>query len=92
MYYKSHKINFGRGGSYIASPDWIKNKKGTKNPNLNKKENKCFKYAITVALNYEEIKIDPQKITKIKPYIDKYNWEGINYRSEKDDWEKFAKN
>ena len=27
LYYKCHKINFKRGGSYIDSPDWIKNKK-----------------------------------------------------------------
>ena len=33
-------------------------------------------------LNYEEIKTDPQRITKIKPFITKYNWEGINHSSE----------
>ena len=27
LYYKCHKINLSRGGSYIDSPDWIKNKK-----------------------------------------------------------------
>ena len=32
LYYKSHKINPNRGGSYIDSPDWIKNKKGAINP------------------------------------------------------------
>ena len=26
-----------------------------------------------------------ERITKIKLYIDKYNWKGINYPSEKDD-------
>ena len=25
------------------------------------------------------------------PSINKYNWKGINYPSEKDDWEKFEK-
>ena len=29
LYYKRHKINPNRGGSYIDSPDWIKNKKAT---------------------------------------------------------------
>ena len=33
-----------------------------------------------------------QKITKIKPFINKYNWEGITLPSEKDDWETFEKN
>ena len=53
---------------------------------INKKDDKCFQYAVTVALNHEEIEKHPQKIKKIKPFIDKYNWQGINYPSEKDDW------
>ena len=43
-------------------------------------------------LNYEEIIKDPQGITKIKPFINKYKWEGIHYSSEKDDQKKFEKN
>ena len=27
LHYKCHKINPNSGGSYIDSPDWIKNKK-----------------------------------------------------------------
>ena len=27
LYCKCHKINLNRGGSYLYSPDWIKNKK-----------------------------------------------------------------
>ena len=59
---------------------------------MNKKDNKCFPYAVTAALSYEEIKKDPQKITKIKPFIKKYNWEGIYFPSEKDYWKTFEKN
>ena len=91
LYYKCHKINLNRGGSCIDSSDWIKNKKATINP-INKKDNNCFHDVITVALNYDEIKKDPQRITKVKPFINKYNWEEINYPSEKDDWKKFEKN
>ena len=29
------------------------------------------------------------RISKIKPLINKYNWKGINYPSGKDDWKKF---
>ena len=36
LYYKCHKINPNRGGSYLNSPDWIKNEKATVNP-INKK-------------------------------------------------------
>ena len=32
LYYKCHKINFIYAGSYIDSPDWIKNKKASINP------------------------------------------------------------
>ena len=41
LYYNCHEINFNRGGSYIDSSDWIKNKKVTINP-INKKDSKCF--------------------------------------------------
>ena len=57
--------------SDIDSPDWIKNKKATINP-INKKDNKCFQYAITVSLNYEQIRKHVERITKIKPFINKY--------------------
>ena len=30
LYYKCHKINRNHEGSYVDSPDWIKNKKATK--------------------------------------------------------------
>ena len=90
MYYKCHKINPNRGGSYVDSPDWIRNKKAIMNP-INKKENKCFKYAITIALNYEETEKHAERITKIKPLINKYKREEINCPSEKDDWKKFEK-
>ena len=63
LYYKYHRINPNRGGSYIGSPDWIKSKKVTLNP-INKKGNRCFQYAVTVVLNYEEIKKGPQRIAK----------------------------
>ena len=56
LYYILHKISLNRGGSYIDSPDWIKNKKATINPK--NKDNECLKYAITVALNHEKIKKD----------------------------------
>ena len=34
MYYDSNKISISRGGSYIDSPKWFKNKKSTINPKL----------------------------------------------------------
>ena len=52
MHYKCHRVNFRRDGSYIDSPDWIKKKKATINPQ--NKDDKCFQYAVTVSLNYGE--------------------------------------
>ena len=37
----------------------------------------------------KKLKKDPQKKKKIKPFLKKYNWEGINITSEKYDWKKF---
>ena len=82
LYYKCYKINFNRGGSYIDSLDWIQ-KPGTNH--INQKDNKYFQYPVTVAINH--VKSD-----KIKPFINKYNWERINFQSEKDDWKKTDKN
>ena len=72
LYYKLHKISLNRGGSYIESPKWLKNKKAT----INRKNNddKCFQYDLTVALNHEQIKKESQRITKIKPFIEQCNW------------------
>ena len=50
MYYKCHKVNFRHEGSSIDSPNWIKKKKATINPE--NKDDKCFHYAVTVLLNY----------------------------------------
>ena len=91
LYYKCHKINFKRGGSYIDSPNWIKNRKATIIP-ISKKDNKYFQYTVTVVLNHEEIRKDQQRIAKIKAFIGKCNWKGINYPSEKDYWKKLEKN
>ena len=53
------------------------NKKVTVNP-INKIGNRSLEYLATVTRGN-------QKITKIKPFIDKYNKEGMNYPSEKYD-------
>ena len=48
LYNKCRKINPNHGRSCIDSPDWIKNKKAIIYP-INKKDNKCFQYAVTVS-------------------------------------------
>ena len=83
------KIDPNRGRSYTDFTDW--ETKGTINP-INKNDNKLIQYAVTIALNYEEIKKDPQRIIKIKAFFNKYNWQGINYPSAKNNLEKIRKN
>ena len=90
MYHKCHKVNFKRGDSYIDSLDWIKKKKATINPKNT--DDKCFQYAATGPLNYEEIESHPERVSNIKPFVNKYNWEGINYPSKIDEWKTFEKN
>ena len=67
LYYKLHKISLNGGRSYIDSRKWLKNKKATINPKNN--DDKCLEYAITVALNHQNIKNNPERITKIKPFL-----------------------
>ena len=74
FYYKLHKISTNRsGGSYVDSRDWIKNKKATINPK-NTNYDKCMKYAISTALNYQQIDDHPERISKTKRFINKYDW------------------
>ena len=51
-----------------------------------------FQYAVTVALNHEQIRDHPEKISKIKPFIDKYDWKEIDFPSTGKDWKKFESN
>ena len=69
--YHIHKTRLKRGKSYIKSPEWILNKRATINPK--NKDNKCFQYSITAALNHQNIENYPERISNIKPFIDKYN-------------------
>ena len=66
--YSFHKISLKRGKSYIKSPEWVLNKRATINPK--NKDNKCFQYSITVALNHQNIENHPERISNIRPFID----------------------
>ena len=91
LYYNLNKVSLRRGGSYIDSLKSVKNKRATINPQ-NKKDGRCFQYAVTVALNHEQIKDHPERISKIKPFTDKYDWKEIDFPSTGKDWKKFESN
>ena len=85
LYYDFNKISINRGASYIDSPKWIKNKKSTINPKNN--DYKCFRYAVTLALNLDKINNHPERISKTEPFIDQYNWNEKDFPSTSKDWE-----
>ena len=84
--YHIHKTSLKRGKSYIKSPEWVINKRATINPK--NKDNKCFQYSITVVLNHQNI----ERISKIEPFINQYNWEGIDFPAGIKDWKKTERN
>ena len=90
LYYDLKKISISKGGSYIDSPKWLKDKKSTINPKNN--DYKCFQYAVTLALNLDNINKNSQRISKIKPFIEEYNWKDIDFPSTSKDWKKFELN
>ena len=92
LYYvlNSKGVTISKGGSYIESPKWLKDKKCT----INQKnaDNKCFQYATILALNFNNIDKHHQRISNIKPFTDNYNWNDINFPAAKKDWNKFEVN
>ena len=68
----------------------VKDKKSTINPKNN--DDKCFHYAVTLALNLDNIDNHPERISKIKPFIDQYNWKGIDFPPTNKDWRKLELN
>ena len=88
--YIFHKVDLKRSGSYIETPDWINKKKAT--INVENDDDKCFQYSVTVALNYNEIKDHHQRVNKVKPFVNKYDWSEINFPSYVGGWKKFELN
>ena len=64
LFYDFNRVSIIKGGSYIESPKWLKDKKCTVNQKNN--DNKCFQYATTLALNFNKIDKHPQRISRIK--------------------------
>ena len=90
LYYSLRKTTLRRGKSYIKSSKWLKNKRAT--INSQNKDNECYKYSITAALNHQNIENHPEKISNLKSFIDRYNWKGIEFPSHLKDWKKFEQN
>ena len=74
--------------SELNSLGWL----GGKKEAIINNNNNDFQNALDDALNYQTIEKDPQRISKLKPYINKYNWEGINFPAASKEWQKFERN
>ena len=72
-----HTIELRRGSSY--------------NPQ-NRNGNCCFTYSIIAALHHQNISHDPQRITKLKPYISDYNWKDIDFAVGSKEYKIFERN
>ena len=59
--------------------------------NPKNKDDKCFQYTVTITLNYEQIELHLERVSSIKPFINKCKWKGINHPSKTDDWNTFRK-
>ena len=69
--------------SELYSLGWLRSKKEAI---INSDNN--FQNALHNALNYQNIERGPQRISKLKRYINRYNWEGIEFPAGPKDWKK----
>ena len=72
-----HTLLLTRGSSYILLPDWIARKKAIINPK--NVDNKCFKWVVIAGMRWEEIGKDPERVSKLRRYEAKFDWNEITY-------------
>ena len=57
----------------LHSSEWLRSRKESITS-----EDNCFQNALDDALNYQTIKANPERISKLKKYINKYNWKDFH--------------
>ena len=86
-----NKIDLRRGASFIDTPDWLKPKKATINPQ-NKNDVYCFMYAATITLYPSELGKNPRRINeKLHLYSDIFNWHNIDFPASYEDYTTFER-
>ena len=71
----------------LYSFEWLRSKKESIT-----NEDNCFQNALNDSLDYQTIKKHPERISKLKPYINQDNWKDIKFLSDKEDWKKLEQN
>ena len=69
-----------------------KNLKKTAINSKNKKDDKCFQYAMIAALHHDDIKNHSEHTSNLEEFISDYNWKEIDFPSHSKDWKKFEQN
>lgn len=81
------KLQLNRGGGYIESPDWVKNKNATRNSQNNDEE--CFKYTVTIAMYHKEIQNNLERIDRrLLCFAKGYRYKRIKFSTDEKDWKK----
>ena len=79
--------------TFIEIPEWLKGKKLKRSVlNPNNKDNKCFQYPVIPFLYHEQIGRNYCRISNIKPFINNFNWENINFPLQEQDYKTFEMN
>ena len=71
----------------LYSSEWLRSQKESIT-----NEDNYFQNDLDDALNYQTIKANPEIISKLKAYINKYNWKDIKFPSDKTHWKMFEQN
>ena len=72
-----HQLNLTRESSYLPLPDWLVRKKAIINPKNEDRE--CFKWAVIVALQFQNIESHPERISNLIKFSNKYDWSGLGF-------------
>ena len=80
IYYKYHKMSLRRAGQYTDSSDCIKKKKSNNKLKSNNNSEKCFQIKVAAAIKPQ----NSERISKIKPFINNFNWEEYEKKLEYD--------
>ena len=85
-----HRLNLMRGASYVPLPDRLTKKKAIINPKNSDME--CFKWAVIVAMKWEEIGNNLERVSKLRRYEGEFDWSGLEFPVSFRDINKFERN
>ncbi|XP_057308208.1 uncharacterized protein LOC130646086 [Hydractinia symbiolongicarpus] len=78
MHVDFHKLKLTRGSSYLPLPKNFSGKFSVINPK-NEEDDECFRWAVLAALYHDKIDNHPERISILKKYEDKCNWNGLSF-------------